>query len=124
MTRVISIINLKGGVGKTFTAANMAHILNFGHGKRVLLVDNDKQGNFSEVDTSGLKQPIICVYNHPADYPDKCVARIFDGVTPTDTVITRDTVEELREDISKRFPDKLPFAAGREDYKSVVESWI
>ena len=38
--RVISIINLKGGVGKTFTAANMAHILN-NQGKSVLLVDND-----------------------------------------------------------------------------------
>ena len=48
MTRVISIINLKGGVGKTFTAANMACILN-GHGKSVLLVDNDKQGNLSKL---------------------------------------------------------------------------
>ena len=80
--------------------------------------------SFSEVDTSGLKQPIICVYSHPADYPEKCVARIFDGTAPTDTRITRDTVDELREDISKRFPDKLPFAASQEDYKSVVESWI
>ena len=46
--RVISIINLKGGVGKTFTAANMAHILN-GQGNSVLLVDNDKQGNLSKL---------------------------------------------------------------------------
>lgn len=46
--RVISIINLKGGVGKTFTAANMAHILN-SQGKSVLLVDNDKQGNLSKL---------------------------------------------------------------------------
>lgn len=48
MTRVISIINLKGGVGKTFTAANMAHIINR-YGKTVLLVDNDKQGNLSKL---------------------------------------------------------------------------
>jgi len=48
MSRVISIINLKGGVGKTFTAANMAHILN-NSGKSVLLVDNDKQGNLSKL---------------------------------------------------------------------------
>lgn len=48
MSRVISIINLKGGVGKTFTAANMAHILN-NQGKSVLLVDNDKQGNLSKL---------------------------------------------------------------------------
>lgn len=46
--RVISIINLKGGVGKTFTAANMAHILNK-QGNSVLLVDNDKQGNLSKL---------------------------------------------------------------------------
>lgn len=48
MTRVVSIINLKGGVGKTFTAANMAHILN-NQGYSVLLVDNDKQGNLSKL---------------------------------------------------------------------------
>lgn len=46
--RVISIINLKGGVGKTFTAANMAHILN-AMGNKVLMVDNDKQGNLSKL---------------------------------------------------------------------------
>ena len=46
--KVISIINLKGGVGKTFTAANMAHVLN-NQGKSVLLVDNDKQGNLSKL---------------------------------------------------------------------------
>lgn len=46
--RVISIINLKGGVGKTFTAANMAYYLNAA-GNTVLLVDNDKQGNLSKL---------------------------------------------------------------------------
>ena len=45
--RVISIINLKGGVGKTFTAANMAYLLS-NRGYSVLLVDNDKQGNLSK----------------------------------------------------------------------------
>lgn len=48
MSRVVCIQNLKGGVGKTFTAANMAHILN-NQGKSVLLVDNDKQGNLSKL---------------------------------------------------------------------------
>ena len=46
--KVISIINLKGGVGKTFTAANMAAVLSR-QGKSVLLVDNDKQGNLSKL---------------------------------------------------------------------------
>lgn len=46
--RVISVLNLKGGVGKTTTAINMAAILSKDHGKRVLLVDNDIQANVSK----------------------------------------------------------------------------
>lgn len=45
--RTIAFINLKGGVGKTISAANVAHILATVHKKRVLLVDGDKQGNAS-----------------------------------------------------------------------------
>lgn len=45
--KVISIINLKGGVGKTFTAYNLAYELDK-RGYRVLVLDNDKQGNLSK----------------------------------------------------------------------------
>lgn len=45
--RTISILNLKGGVAKTFTAENMAYEL-YRRGLRVLLLDNDKQGNLSK----------------------------------------------------------------------------
>ena len=45
--KTISIINLKGGVGKTFTSYNMAYELGK-RGYRVLVLDNDKQGNISK----------------------------------------------------------------------------
>lgn len=80
--------------------------------------------SFEEVDISELRQPIICVYRYPEDYRNKCVARIFDGVRPTNIVITRNTVEQIREDIKKCFPAMLPFARCKEDCKSIVESWI
>jgi len=46
--KVINIINLKGGVAKTISAVNMAYLLAAKHAARVLLIDNDKQGNASK----------------------------------------------------------------------------
>ena len=46
--KTISIINLKGGVAKTISAINIAYVLAAVHGTRVLLIDNDKQGNTSK----------------------------------------------------------------------------
>lgn len=45
--KVISLLNLKGGVAKTFTTVNMAYEL-YRRGYKVLLLDNDKQGNLSK----------------------------------------------------------------------------
>lgn len=46
--KTIAIINMKGGCAKTTTTVNMAHILARDYGKRVLVIDNDKQGNLSK----------------------------------------------------------------------------
>ncbi len=46
--QTISIISLKGGVAKTTTAVNMAYTLAAVHKKKVLVIDNDKQGNASK----------------------------------------------------------------------------
>lgn len=43
--KVVSFINLKGGVAKTTTTVGLAHILSAAHGKKVLVIDLDPQTN-------------------------------------------------------------------------------
>ncbi|MCL1999688.1 MAG: ParA family protein [Turicibacter sp.] len=46
--KTTNIINLKGGVGKTISAINIAYTLATKHNQRTLLIDNDKQANVSK----------------------------------------------------------------------------
>ena len=53
--------------------------------------------SFAEIDIRKIQIPCIGVYNRPDDYPDKCVARLFDGTqsaAPVDTAeVTALTLE-------------------------------
>lgn len=56
--KIISIINLKGGVAKTISSINIAHILATVHNKKVLIIDNDKQGNTSKFFSLGNEEEL------------------------------------------------------------------
>ena len=58
--KVISLLNLKGGVAKTFTAVNMAYEL-YRRGYKVLLLDNDA----------------LCRIRHNQSYTEKMVIPRF-----------------------------------------------
>ena len=67
--RTLSIINLKGGVAKTISSISIAYILSNVYNYKVLVIDNDKQGDCSRAfnrrnsDGSGIDE--IMVSRHP-----------------------------------------------------------
>lgn len=73
LSRVIAVLNGKGGVGKTTLTANIAGLLAFS-GYRVLAIDLDPQGNLgidlgyrlSQRDDDGLALSMALAYGQPA----------------------------------------------------------
>ena len=69
------------------------------------------------------RKPLVMfvIYENPADFPDKFVARLFDCGRPTQYCTVRDTLAEARESIPKGLTriNRAPF-----DHKEIVETWI
>ena len=121
MTKIIAIINQKGGVGKSTTAINLSAALGE-MGKQVLLVDLDPQGNA----TSGLGiekgQLSVCVYDvllNDVPIQDAIIPDVCPGLDLVPATINLAGAEvELVSEMARenRLKDAVGTMRGRYDY--------
>ncbi|MGF9891134.1 hypothetical protein [Priestia megaterium] len=77
--------------------------------------------NFTNVDMRGLRLPVINIFYNTLDIPNKYAARLSDINQPTNVVVIKDTLEEIRSVIPagltriSRQPDEHP---------TIVETWL
>lgn len=98
--------------------------LNREEAELALIKNSDKcVSSIEELYLGYLKFPVAAVHVNPLDYPGKAIARIFDTDKPTNTVIIKDTLEEIMEDIRKN-TTMVFVPRGAEDAESLVGVWV
>ena len=120
-TKIVAIINQKGGVGKSTTAINLAAALGE-MGKQVLLVDLDPQGNCSSglgIEKSLIQQCIYDVLLNDVPIEDFIIPDITEGVDIAPATINLAGAEvELVAEMARenRLKDAVGSMRGRYDF--------
>lgn len=76
-------------------------------------------GKIEQKDVDALMIPLIAIYDHPRDYPDHIVARLWDTDIPTNLVMVRKTIEEMHAAI-KELEDVVYMPRQREDDPVII----
>jgi chromosome partitioning protein len=111
--KIISIVNIKGGTGKTTTAINLAGEMSK-KGNKVLLIDNDPQSNITRTFNVGSKYNLYDLYSSKKIGFFDCIASVSSSVWILPNTIESAGLEtELsskgnRENILRNKLDTLP----------------
>lgn len=102
---IISIINNKGGTGKSTTACNLGHVLG-NMGKKVLVIDNDSQCNTSRILLDGIdyNTSMYDIINDDIDV-SKCIH--ITQYANVSCLPNDEMVSALEISLAKSFPESL-----------------
>ncbi|MCS6112575.1 ParA family protein [Clostridium botulinum] len=120
MCDIISVINVKGGVGKTTTAINLAgQFAKQGH--KVLLIDNDSQSNLSQILNVESEYNLYDLYSNSKVNFEDCIAQYNEFIDVIPNVIESAVLEsELHNKITRETILKNKFERFKNDYHVVI----
>jgi chromosome partitioning protein len=117
---VISLINVKGGVGKTATAINLAGAIAHQRHK-VLLIDNDSQSSLSQILNIENKFTMYDLYSNPKVGFSDCIVKYNEYIHVIPNTIESSVLE--REIYNKKCPEhilKFKYINFSHDYDFVI----